>query len=141
MTILFLGIGVIMSFDVWSKKSLINYHSKFKIDRTIIISSFVKIDDSSLLAITIPRYSLPNQWNETLEMILERDGLFLQGIIKPIKSHQILAVNQNGFALQFIENPDKEVCVAALYQNPKSIPFIDIVKWPELYGLYVLLIR
>ena len=130
-----------MSDVVWSKESLINYHSKFKIDRTRIISSFVKIDDSSLLAIIIPRYSLPNEWNETLEMILKRNGLFLQGIIKPIKSHQLLAVNQNGLSIQFIKNPDKEVCTEALYQNPEVIPFIDIEQWPDLYNLYVLLIQ
>ena len=70
---------------------------------------------------------------------IHKMGSNIRHIKTPSKEFQMLAVKQDGFAIQYLINPSKELCVEALYQNPKTIPFMNIEKWPELYGLYVLL--
>jgi len=142
MTILFHGIDDIMSFDIWSKKQIIEFYSSFKIERKTVIDNFIIDNDDNLMSIS---WRMPNIFTINDEKITQEDikrvGTDIRYIEEVSEVFQMLAVNQNGFSIQYLINPSKEVSVAALYQNPKVIPFIDIVKWPELYGLYVLLIR
>ena len=141
MNILLVGIDDIMSFDVWSKKQIINYHSIFKIDRKTVIDTFIIIDNKLMtISCRMSNIFTINDEKITQEDI-KRVGTDIRYIEEASQDFQMLAVNQNGFSIQYLINPSKEVCIEALYQNPKSIPFIDIEKWPDLYNLYVLLIR
>ena len=48
------------------------------------------------------------------------------------------AVKQNGYALQFIENPTKKMCLTAITQDLHIIQFINIKKFPEVWDKYML---
>jgi len=60
-----------------------------------------------------------------------------------IQSDHILltAIKQNWSAIQFIHKPTKEMCQEALAQNPRSIQYINIQEYPELYEKYVFMVR
>ena len=47
-------------------------------------------------------------------------------------------VKRNGYALQFVKNPTKEICIIAVKQKPNTIQYVDLIKFPEIWDRYVL---
>jgi hypothetical protein len=43
------------------------------------------------------------------------------------------------FAINHISNLPKDIQIDMLYRNPDTIQYIDIIKYSELYDLYVLM--
>ena len=56
---------------------------------------------------------------------VNQDGRAIQYIDNPAPEVQLAAVNKNGLAIQYIDNPDPEVQLAAVKQNGYVIEIID----------------
>ncbi|EGT3944096.1 TPA: hypothetical protein KOR49_003797 [Clostridioides difficile] len=89
--------------------------------------------------IKIYPWDLKNVKTQTYEMcieVLRRDGLSLKNIRwnelslseKQIFNLYIIAVRQNGLALEFIENQIDEICMEALKQNELAIKYVKDKK-------------
>lgn len=117
--------------EMWSKSQIIDYYSNHDIDKNSVIQKFC-VDDNKLMGIAFSMCSI-------IVSTFEKNNIRFQ--TNPSQKQQLLAVKKDGFNIQYLENPNIEVCITALYANPKAIPFMDIVRWPELYNLYVLLMR
>ena len=50
-----------------------------------------------------------------------------------------MAVNQNGYSLQFVEEQTEEICMAAVRRNRNNIKYVDIKKFSMVYDYYKLL--
>jgi hypothetical protein len=79
------------------------------------------------------------QYNEIIcEHLLKIDGFYLKHINYQSMKDRMLAVEQNGLALEFVINKTMEICLAAILQNPEAKKFIPqeilekiTVKTPE----------
>ncbi|WP_227865670.1 hypothetical protein [Clostridioides sp. ZZV14-6045] len=97
--------------------------------------------------IKIYPWDLKNVKTQTYEMCIEalrRDGLSLKNIRwnelslseKQIFNLYIIAVRQNGLALEFIENQIDEICIEALKQNELAIRYVkDKEKYLKEFGI------
>ena len=67
--------------------------------------------------------------DECWEQLLELDKNFIKftknNYLYPTLKKQLAAVKQNGYRIQFINNPSEEVQLAAVKQNGNSIRFIN----------------
>ena len=67
--------------------------------------------------------------DECWEQLLELDKNFIKftknNYLYPTLKKQLAAVKQNGYRIQFINNPSEEVQLAAVKQNGYSIRFIN----------------
>jgi hypothetical protein len=64
------------------------------------------------------------QWKEISQKAPYSFKLNNQNIKYKTKQQQLAAVQQNGYSIQYIHNPDRDVQLAAVQQNGNSIRFI-----------------
>ena len=53
----------------------------------------------------------------------------------------LIAVKQDGLALQFVKNQTEKICLEALNQNIKAIKYIDIKRFSKVYEKYLFMIK
>jgi hypothetical protein len=71
-------------------------------------------------------YKTHNKKYEKLKIYTKDEVINLQISIKKI-------------AINYISSLSKDIQIDMLYRNPDTIKFIDIIKYPESYDLYVLM--
>ena len=66
-------------------------------------------------------------------------GFAIQHIDNPNEEVQLTAIKQNGQSIKYINKPTYNIYKEVLYNDPALIRYVDIIKYPDLYNLYVLL--
>ena len=71
------------------------------------------------------REKLNSAPNEVQLVAVQENGGAIQYIQNPDKELQLAAVQQNGYTIRYIKNPEKEVLLAAVQQNGGAIQYIQ----------------
>ena len=106
--------------NVWSREQIIKYYSIHRVDNKTIIHMFMIHDGNELMAIS---FKMPEaitkhyKHPDVTQKNIHKMGSNIRHIKTPSKEFQMLAVKQDGFAIQYLINPSKELCVEALYQR------------------------
>ena len=69
---------------------------------------------------------------------MQENGYAIQYINDPSEEVQRLAIQQNGLVIRFVHNSSEEIQRLAIENNPDCIKYIDVKKYPELYEFYKL---
>ena len=70
---------------------------------------------------------------------VKQNGLALEFVNNQTEEICIAAVINNGFALEFVKHQTEDICLVAVKQNGLAYKYINIKQFPDVYVYYKLL--
>ena len=76
---------------------------------------------------------IQNQTNEICLLAVKQNGMALQFVKNQTNEICLSAVQQNGMALQFVKNQTNEICLSAVQQNGMALQFVNDKEYKLLF--------
>jgi len=76
---------------------------------------------------------IQNQTEEMCLLAVKQNGMALQFVKNQTNEICLLAVKQNGMALQFVKNQTNEICLSAVQQNGMALQFVKDKEYKLLF--------
>jgi len=76
---------------------------------------------------------IQNQTEEMCLLAVKQNGMALQFVKNQTEQICLLAVKQNGMALQFVKNQTNEICLSAVQQNGMALQFVNDKEYKLLF--------